>query len=83
MENKWENTINVQEKKACLEIESTDEFDRNFEVGCSWMMKFDGGQLFNIPNFLECCTLGHSHETKFIENVPIEEEIVEYELDGF
>ena len=43
LQKKMETTRNVPDKKAFLEIESTDKFDRNIEEICSLMMEFDGG----------------------------------------
>ena len=84
LENKWETTRSVQQKKTCLGIESTDEFDRNHEEGFSLIMEFDGGQSFNNPNFLECSSLGRSLEIEFIRYLSIEEEnLAKYELDDF
>ena len=62
LEKKWETTINVQEKKACLEIESIDEFNRNHEAGCSLMMEFDGRQSFNTTSTMDYTSSGCSHE---------------------
>lgn len=64
-----------------MEIKSINEFERNHEAKCYLMMKFDGRQSFNNPVFLECSSSSHSHVKKFIEYIPIEEEMVGYELD--
>ena len=63
LEKEWKAAKIVQERKACLEIESIDEFDINHEVGCSMMMELDGRKPFSTSTCLECSSLGRSHET--------------------
>lgn len=64
-----------------MDIESIDEFDRDHELGCSLMMEFDCRKPFNTPTYLECSSSCCSHEKKFIEYLPIEEEMPRCILD--
>jgi hypothetical protein len=82
LEKKWETTKSVRENNSFLEIESTNEFNRNHEVGSSLMTKFGNREPFNTPTCLEHSCLSRSREMEFIEYPPFEEKLVEYQLDN-
>ena len=83
LEQDWETSRIVQEKKDCLKIESIELVDINHEVGCSLMMEFDCRQSCYSTSCLKCTSSGHSHEIGLFEYFPFEKEKGGYELNCF